>query len=279
VIPIPENSAITAQRDAYRSLYDTGLAKLLTVIWGGNLHLGLFDHPEEPLAAAQVRVKNHMARAAALGAGKKVIEAACGVGSTARHLVRQYGVSVLATNISEAQLEEAQKITDKEGLSDRISFRFSDFHALDSPDHSFDCWWCQEALLYAVERRQVLAEARRVVRRGGRIVFTDLLITDAMPEAERLAFAGDMKTPEMWTIEDWDRLLEEMQFETLERADWREHAVLTFTKVAHALAEVRDEFAGFIGREAVEGTEYRIRLQLEKARAGKLGWCLFALAV
>jgi sarcosine/dimethylglycine N-methyltransferase len=274
-----EDSAVAAQRDAYRSVYDTGLAKLLTVIWGGNLHLGLFDHPEEPLAAAQVRVKNHMARAAALGAGKKVIEVACGVGSTARHLVRQYGVSVLATNISEAQLEEAQKMTDKEGLSNGVSYRFSDFHALDSPDRSFDCWWCQEALLYAVERRRVLAEARRVVRPGGRIVFTDLLITRAMPQAERRAFAGDMKTPEMWAIEDWDRLLGEMQFETLERADWRKHAVWTFAKVAHALAEVRDEFAGLIGHEAVEGTERRIGLQLEKARAGKLGWCFFALAV
>jgi hypothetical protein len=37
VIPKTENSAIAAQRDAYRSIYDTGLAKLLTVIWGGNL--------------------------------------------------------------------------------------------------------------------------------------------------------------------------------------------------------------------------------------------------
>ena len=136
-----ESPAIAAQRDAYRSVYDTGLAKLLSAIWGGNLHLGLFEHPEQPLAAAQVRVKNHMARAAALGAGERVIEAACGVGTTARHLVTEYGVSVLATNISEAQLEEARQTTDKEGLSERITFRFSDFHALDIPDRSFDCCW------------------------------------------------------------------------------------------------------------------------------------------
>ncbi|MDP9137675.1 MAG: methyltransferase domain-containing protein [Pseudomonadota bacterium] len=274
-----ESPAIAAQRDAYRSVYDTGLAKLLSAIWGGNLHLGLFEHPEQPLAAAQVRVKNHMARAAALGAGERVIEAACGVGTTARHLVTEYGVSVLATNISEAQLEEARQTTDKEGLSERITFRFSDFHALDIPDRSFDCWWCQEALLYAVDKRRVLEEARRAVRRGGRIVFTDLLITHSMPEAERQAFAIDMKTPEMWAIEDWDRVLREMEFDRLERRDWREHTVWTFVNVANALAEVRDEFVDLIGREAVEGTEYRIRLQLEKARAGKLGWCFFALAV
>ena len=127
---------------------------------------------------------------------------------------------MLATNISEAQLDG--------GPADDGQGRLERAHHLSSlpistpwtsPDRSFDCWWCQEALLYAVDKRRVLEEARRAVRRGGRIVFTDLLVTRSMPEVERRAFAIDMKTPEMWVIEDWDRLLAEMQFERLERRD------------------------------------------------------------
>lgn len=268
---------IAAHREAHRKVYDTGLARLLTTIWGGNLHMGLFARSDEMLDVAQMRLKDHMARAAGLARGKRVIEAACGIGTTARHLARQYGVTVFATNISEAQLEQARVATEKEGLADKVRFGFADYHELDVPDRSFDCWWCQEALLYAVDKRKVLLEARRVVRPGGRIVFTDLLITRAMPEAERPSFTSAIMAPAMWAIEDWDSLIGNMHFRIVERQDWREHTAPTFAAVAANLREVRDEFIGLIGREAVEGTEFRVNLQLEKARAGELGWCLFAL--
>jgi len=272
-----EQAEITAQRDAYRKVYDTGLAKLLSAIWGGNLHMGLFSAPGEPLAAAQMRLKEHMAKCAALRPGQRVFEAACGVGTTARYLARTHGVSVRATNISEAQLEEARNAAAAEGLSDRVSFAFADYHALEEKDDSYDCWWCQEALLYAVDKRKVMEEALRVARPGGRVVFTDLLITRAMPADRREKFVADMKAPNMWAIEDWDRLLAAMGARAIERRDWRQHTVWTFEAIARALAAVRDEYAERIGREAVEGTEYRIGIQLERARAGELGWCLYAL--
>ena len=90
----------------YRETYDTALSELLSRVWGGNLHLGLFEDPAEPLLTAQMRAKHHMARAANLQTGQEVIEAACGVGSTARYLASNYGVTVRATNIAETQLAE-----------------------------------------------------------------------------------------------------------------------------------------------------------------------------
>ena len=54
---------------------------------------------------------------------------------------------------------------------------------------------------------------------------------------------------------------------------------LTFARVADSLRSVRDEFADRIGREAVEGMEHRIGMQLDAARAGRLGWCFYTLAV
>lgn len=268
---------IATQREAYRKVYDTGLAKLLSRIWGGNLHMGLFERPDGPLERAQMRLKAHMARAANLKPGDRVFEAACGVGTTARYLAREHGVTVEATNISEAQLEEAREAAAREGLSDRVSFFFADYHALNAASASFDCWWCQEALLYAIDKRKVLEEAYRIVRPGGRIVFTDLLITRNMPAPERGRFLADMKAPDMWSIEDWDALLAAMQARVVERRDWREHTVWTFENVSRALSSVRDEFTVLIGREAVEGTEYRVGIQLERARAGELGWCFYAL--
>jgi sarcosine/dimethylglycine N-methyltransferase len=219
-----------------------------------------------------------MAAAAGIGRGTRVIEVACGVGGTARYLAREYGARVHATNIAEAQLDEARDLTLREGLGDRITFAFGDFHQLDAPSLAFDCWWCQEALLYAADKRRVLEEAVRVLRPGGRIVFTDLLLTRAMPAEERERFAAELKAPPIWAIEDWDALLAGMQLPVLERHDWSGHVALTFARVAEALRSMREEFVERIGPDAVEGMEHRIGLQFDAARAGRLGWCFYSLA-
>ena len=266
-------------REAYRKFYDTELSKLLSAIWGGSLHMGLFSEPGEPLPVAQERLKSCLARAAALKAGQRVMEAACGEGATALYLARNYDVHVHATNISEAQLAEAGSRARAEGLAGKVSFAFADYHDLGGPPDLYDCWMCQEALLYAADRARVFSEARRVVRPGGRIVFTDLTLSKALPIDERRAFGVDIRAPHLWAIEDYDRLLSEMDFSVLERHDWTPHAALTFAAVARNLAAVRGDFASRIGEESVRGTEFRIARQLEMARAGHLGWCFFALEV
>jgi len=183
----------------------------------------------------------------------------------------------MATNIAEAQLEAGRAMTAAEGLAERVTFAFGDYHELGFPDASFDCWWCQEALLYAVDRRKVLAEAVRIVRPGGRLVFTDLLLSRAMDAAKRARLTSDLKTTDIWWFSDWDALLDEMGLEVAERHDWSAHAPITFERVQQTLLSVADEFAARIGAEAVEGTKHRVRLQLEAARAGNLGWGFYAI--
>jgi sarcosine/dimethylglycine N-methyltransferase len=273
------DAAIAADQEAYRRFYDSVLSELLSAIWGGNLHMGLFNHAGETLGSAQLRMKDHMAQIAGLKPGQSVFEAACGVGSTAIHLARRYGVRVRATNIAQSQIEEAEQRVREAGLSDRVSFAFADYHDLGGVDAAYDCWWCQEALLYATDRALVFSEARRVVRPGGRIVFTDLTLSRRLEREARGSFMSDIRAPHLWSIEDYDKLLSDIGFAVREKQDLTPHVAPTFAAVADNLACVRDDFARRIGEETVRGTEFRINRQLEMARAGHLGCCFFAIEV
>jgi cyclopropane fatty-acyl-phospholipid synthase-like methyltransferase len=273
------DNAIAADQDAYRRFYDSVLSELLSAIWGGNLHMGLFKDAGEALGSAQLRMKDRMAQIAGLKPGQSVFEAACGVGSTAIHLARRYGVRVRATNIAQTQIEEGEKHVRGAGLSEHVSFAFADYHDLGGEDAAYDCWWCQEALLYATDRGQVFSEARRVVRARGRIVFTDLTLSHGLEPKARGSFMSDIRAPHLWSIEDYDKLLSNMGFAVLERQDLTPHVAPTFAAVADNLARVRGDFARRIGEETVRGTEFRINRQLEMARAGHLGCCFFAIEV
>jgi sarcosine/dimethylglycine N-methyltransferase len=261
----------------YRATYDTALAELQSRVWGGNLHLGLFESPDEPLLAAQMRANRVMAEAASFRAGQTVIEAACGVGGTARYLAETYGVQVHATNITEAQLAEARALTEKAGLAHLVDFRFADYHDLPFAAASCDVWWCQEALLYSVDKRRVLEEAMRVVRPGGRLIMSDLLLGEGVVGAEREGFTGKLRAPNMWSIRQWDALIAELPLKILARHDWAAQTVHTFRNVLANLEQARAEFLPRVGSEMVEGTFDRLSIQHEAAKAGHLGWCFYAL--
>jgi sarcosine/dimethylglycine N-methyltransferase len=262
----------------YRAMYDTALSMLLSRIWGGNLHMGLFERPEEPLLAAQMRANDRMAAAAAFKPGQTIFEAACGVGSTARYLAKNHGVRVRATNIAETQLTEGRELTEQAGLSHLIDFSYADYHELPFPDASFDVWWCQEALLYAIDKRRVFDEAIRVVRPGGRLIMSDLLLADSVAGAEREEFTGILKAPNMWSIRQWDELVAQLPVKILERRDWASHTEATFKNVLANLMQVRAEFTERVGADIVDNSIKRVTIQYDAARSGQLGWCFYALA-
>jgi sarcosine/dimethylglycine N-methyltransferase len=264
-------------KEEYKKVFDSPASRFISAMWGGHWHLGLFDSPDETLLEAQMQANRAMAALAALAKGKKVLEVACGVGGTARFLAREYGVDVVATNIAESQLTEAREITIAEGLDERIRYELADFHELGFPDASFDCWWCQEAFLYAVDKRKVILEALRVVKPGGTLVLSDLTLSRDMVGQERNEFQSAMKT-NFSTIEELDQLTTDMRLDVVERHDWSRHTIPTFQHLLASLEQIADDYREAIGNDAVEATLFRVRKQLELAQGGQLGWIFYAIS-
>lgn len=272
---MPTKSIEDAKTD-YRSTFDSSVSRFINTMWGGHWHLGVFKSEEESLLEAQLRANRLMADAARLKAGQEVLEVACGTGGTARFLASEYGVTVIATNIAEVQLDEAREVTLKEGLSDKISYQIADYHELPFSTDRFDCWWCQEALLYSVNKRQVIEEAQRVVRTGGMLALSDLTLSADLSEKERLEFQLAMKT-NFWTLYQLDELMHDMGLDISRRYDWSSHAAPTYRRLVDSLEQIEGSYRPLLGDEAVDNTLFRVRRQFELARDGHLGWVFYAI--
>jgi sarcosine/dimethylglycine N-methyltransferase len=270
-----DEKAETAKNE-YRKVFDSPTSRFISTMWGGHWHLGVFEAPGDTLLTAQMRANRAMAAPAELTAGDKVLEVACGVGGTARFLAREFGVDVVATNIAEAQLAEAREITRAEGLDSHVRYEVADYHKLDFEDGSFDCWWCQEAFLYAVDKKKVILEALRVVKPGGTLILSDLTLSRAMDEDERSAVENAMKT-NFSTIPELDQLLAGMRLEVIERQDWSRYTLPTFRLVLATLERIADQHRVAVGNEAVNATLFRVQRQFELARDGHLGWIFYAI--
>jgi len=89
-----------------------------------------FTTPSATLEEAQVAKMDHVCRKLRLRPGQTVIEAGCGWGALARHMARNYGVTVRAFNISHEQIAYARERAKAEGVDRRVEFIEDDYRAI-----------------------------------------------------------------------------------------------------------------------------------------------------
>jgi SAM-dependent methyltransferase len=107
-------------------------------------------------------------RLAAIAPGE-VLEIAAGTGAVTRHLAQLLPASsrIVATDLNAPMLEEAQR----RGTARPVQWRVADAMQLPFEDESFDAVACQFGAMFFPDRAHAFAEARRVLRPGGVLVF------------------------------------------------------------------------------------------------------------
>jgi SAM-dependent methyltransferase len=116
----------------------------------------------EPVTAAQImRLEQRYGWAGELCRGKDVLEMACGTGTGLGHL-KALSRTLIAGDLSETVLAVAQQ-----HYGGRLDLRQFDACAAPFPDGSFDVLILFEAIYYLSDVQRFLAEAQRLLRRGG----------------------------------------------------------------------------------------------------------------
>jgi ubiquinone/menaquinone biosynthesis C-methylase UbiE len=151
--------------------------------------------------------------------GQRVLDAGCGIGTTAAQIARRFNCEVVALDINEANLDRARCTIEQVGVDDRVTVHRGDIEQLDFGDESFDVV-IVEAVTMFVHRKRAAAEVVRVCRRGGRVVDHEFIWRKPPPPGPRELFMGkvcpgiDFDTEEDWTDLYRAAALEDLQTTT-----------------------------------------------------------------
>ena len=115
-------------------------------------------------------VSVELLRTANLQTGERVVDVACGTGLIARLAAERVGPtgSVTGVDISPEMIDVARSV--EAVPAPQIEWHVADAKALPLPDESYDVATCQMGLMFMEDRSAALAEMRRVLVPGGRVV-------------------------------------------------------------------------------------------------------------
>ncbi|OQO92572.1 hypothetical protein B1813_10360 [Saccharomonospora piscinae] len=230
--------------------------RILSRTWGDNFHSGYWESDDDisPNEIAQWRMNDVMIKKLGVSRGQRVLDVGAGVGAPAFQLAEQTGATVVGVAITRSHVEEMRRRARQRGLDHLVSAELVDALAMPYPDDSFDAAWVVESFIN-IDRAPGLRAIARVLKPGGRLLFTDVL-QPTRPVADtdeaRAEMLDTMEMGQLPTREQYLRWVRDAGFVDVEMIDITAHTRSTGERIAAGIREHYDTLVAELGPEGAE---------------------------
>lgn len=191
-----------------------------------------------------------------VGPGKHVLEVGSGSGMPSVYLAEQRGCRVTGVDINEHGVANARRLTEARGLADRVTFQAVDAsRPLPFDEGSFDAILSNDAMCHIANRLDVLRDWHRLLRPGGRMLFTDAMIVSGLVSSEELATRSSIGFYLFLPPGENERLIEAAGFKLLAADDVTGEAAVMAGRWHDARAKRRGALVAREGEANFEGLQ------------------------
>jgi ubiquinone/menaquinone biosynthesis C-methylase UbiE len=185
-----------------------------------------------------------------------VLEIGCGSGMYAIHLAKRVGSRVTAVDVNPHAIAGAAQLAAASGLDRLVQFAQGDLsRALGFADGSFDAAYANDVLCHIPERPRLLRELARVLRPGGRLLFSDALVIGGVVSQVELATRSSIGLYFFSPPGENERLLVSSGFTVLSANETSEQAAEIAERWRDARERRREQLIQMEGPERYEGLQ------------------------
>lgn len=263
--------------DTARNYYNSEDAdNFYAMIWGGeDIHIGLYQSPDESITAASHRTVQHMADKLDLKPTSKLLDIGAGYGGAARYIVARFGCKVTALNLSEKENGRARQLNKQAGLDGQIDVVDGSFETIPAPDACFDAVWSQDAILHSGQRQQVVKEVARVLKPGGHFIFTDPMQSDNCPEGVLEPILGRIHLDSLGSPGFYRSTADELGMQLLEFEELTPQLTQHYTRVLEETVKRQAELEKTVDAAYLERMKTGLGHWIEGGKQGYLAWGIF----
>ncbi|MEV0082750.1 methyltransferase domain-containing protein [Saccharopolyspora sp. NPDC050642] len=264
------STAVHTARDYYNS---EDADNFYYHVWGGNdIHIGLYQTPDEDIDSASRRTVERMAAKVEITPDTRVLDIGSGYGGAARHLAATYGCKVSCLNLSEVENARNLEFTRAAGLDELIEVKDGSFEDIPFQDNAFDIVWSQDAILHSGDRERVLEEVSRVLKGGGSFIFTDPMAADGAKSKDLGPILDRLNLETMGSPGFYRRELARLGLQNFDFEDLTEFLAVHYGRVLEVLESREAELADRISDEYRTKMKTGLKNWVAGGKAGNLSW-------
>jgi cyclopropane fatty-acyl-phospholipid synthase-like methyltransferase len=157
-----------------------------------------------------------------------VLEIGCGSGGPALFIAHTLGCHLIGIDNNENGIATANQMSQAQGLASRVRFHSADAsQPLPFGDEVFDSIVCIDTINHLPNRPRVLTEWHRLLKSGGRILFTDPIMVTGLLTNEEIAVRSSIGYFLFAPVGEDERLIKEAGFELIHCEDVTANEVTT----------------------------------------------------
>jgi len=190
-----------------------------------------------------------------------LLDIGSGLGGPARTLAETYGCRVTGIDLTQAFCDAATTLSGWVGLSDRVSFRQGDATSLPFADSEFDAAMTIHVAMNIAAKDRMYAEARRVLKPGGRFAVYDVLQGEGGEVLLPVPWAREPSISHLATPDAMRSLLAGARFKILEVHDSTDESQRWFEAMAARMGQAAPAvtFQAFLGNDFPAMTRNQVR--------------------
>jgi MPBQ/MSBQ methyltransferase len=257
---------------------------------GLNMHLGFFRWGMNPFDREAMLEQLNIEVAKRLELDRDthsfLVDLGCGMGGVARSIAREYPrATIKGVTLAPSQVRIASSINAEIGLKNRVEILNEDYANLPLEDGIADAAWGVESVCYATgpEKADLVREAARVLKTGGRFVVADCFVTNPAHIFNPLitkcysTVCDAWAVPEMATLELFVAAMESHGFANIviEDASWRAAPSLAHAPFAVLTFVIKNLLAGKkLKKHSINNLKASLLALVLGAHRSKFSYCL-----
>jgi ubiquinone/menaquinone biosynthesis C-methylase UbiE len=248
-------------------------------IWGGeDIHIGLYDETPEISKASRCTVAYMAKTIANLNANTRVIDLGAGYGGAARYLASNFGCKVVCLNLSDVQNKTNRRMNLAQGLDDLVQVVHGSFENIPEPDAKFDVAWSQDAILHSSNREQVIAEAWRVLKPGGIMIYTDPMQADSCPAGVLQPVYDRIHLESLGSFAFYRDVAEKCGFTEFRKENMTHNLSVHYSRVLDELERNYESMSKISSKDYIDRMIVGLQNWIDAANTGYLAWGIIRLS-
>jgi len=199
---------------------------------------------------------NEIPKLLELTSASRVLEIGCGSGRYALRVAERVGCRIAGLDVNSHGIRNANQLAGQAGLSSVARFEECDVsRTLPFENGSFDAVFANDVLCHIPGRAATLAETYRVLKPGGRLLYSDALVVGGLLSHEEIATRSSIGYYAFGPPGENERLLRAAGFRLMNVTDTSEQAAEIAKRWREARERAKDTLSAAEGVANFEGLQ------------------------